>query len=67
MCNYEWLLQSLNVSEETKPVEPNKAMPVSESLLYKTFHVGYRSFDQVKNIFYTFVIVSLKPHIFTLM
>lgn len=50
-CNYEWLLQSLGVSEESKPFEPNRAMPASDQLLHMMFHVGYRPFDQVKHFF----------------
>ncbi|KAF2900309.1 hypothetical protein ILUMI_05877 [Ignelater luminosus] len=46
-CNYEWLLQSLGVSEESKPFEPNRAMPTSDQLLHMMFHVGYRPFDQL--------------------
>ncbi|XP_031358418.1 uncharacterized protein LOC116182062 isoform X2 [Photinus pyralis] len=47
--NSEWLLQRLNVSEQTTPFEPNHTNPPSNKLLHTMFHVGYRPFDQNGN------------------
>ncbi|KAF5286871.1 hypothetical protein FQA39_LY00404 [Lamprigera yunnana] len=47
MCNYEWIFQVLNVSEETIPFEPNKATISTNKLLHTMFHVGYKPFDQL--------------------